>query len=155
MSRKATKFSHELLKELKGTICCNCGLDCKDNIIFHHVVPVSIGGNDAINNIVPVCSVCHGIIHFAETKALKMQSDLIKAGLERARAEGKQIGRKKVTFQDLPENFGIYVEKVKENKTTVAQASRELGISRPTFYKYQTVYNNYYTQLEQKEKIDN
>lgn len=142
MSRKATKFSYTLLKELKGTVCCNCGLDCKDNILFHHIVPISIGGNDTINNIVPICSVCHDMIHFGASTESISHSELIKAGLERARAEGKQIGRKKVTFEDLPEDFSIYAEQIKNKKTTIAQAAKELKISRPTFYKYLDIYNN-------------
>ena len=149
MSRQATKFSHDLLKELKGTICCNCGLDCKDNIIFHHIVPISIGGNDAINNIVPVCSVCHGMIHYGETRALKLHSDLIKAGMEKAKLEGKHIGRKETTFQDLPKNFGEYIEKVDHGPMNIAEAARQLKISRPTFYKYREIYYNYYNNLEQ------
>ena len=141
MSRKATKFSYELLRELKGTTCCNCGLDCKDNIIFHHIVPISIGGNDAINNIVPICSVCHDLIHTGREKELRKQSELIKAGLERARAEGKHIGRKKLTFETLPINFIQYLDTHKDiKKINIMQAAKELKISRPTFYKYQEIY---------------
>jgi len=53
---KATKFSYEVLKELKGTICCNCGIDYNNEIMFHHIVPLSFGGTDKITNIVPICT---------------------------------------------------------------------------------------------------
>lgn len=41
--------------------CINCG--CIGHIRWHHVVPLGKGGNDMIDNIVPVCDRCHLAIH--------------------------------------------------------------------------------------------
>ena len=144
--RKTTHFSYETLKKIKGTTCCNCGINCEENIVYHHVVPISAGGNDIISNIIPVCTECHSIIHFGESHGLKNHSELVKKGLKRARAEGKIIGRRKITYEDLPLNFGEYVKLVK-NGMSIVEASKQLQISRQSFYKYREIYNNYQEEL--------
>ena len=142
MSRISTHFSYHLLKELKGTICCNCGLDCKDKIIYHHIVPISLGGNDVINNIVPLCANCHELIHHATTSDNSIShSELIKAGLERARQNGKIIGRKKVQYTDLTDEIKQMIIKIKNNEICKAHAAKQLGISRPTLYKYIEIFD--------------
>lgn len=41
-------------------ICINCGdYPCE----LHHVVPLSLGGNDIETNKVPLCSKCHAKVH--------------------------------------------------------------------------------------------
>jgi 5-methylcytosine-specific restriction endonuclease McrA len=54
-----TNIQRKQLINSKGTICCNCLKDEKENIMFHHIVPVSIGGTDNDSNIVPLCQTCH------------------------------------------------------------------------------------------------
>lgn len=49
------------IKQNKGTICCNCG--SSDNIEYHHIVPIALGGNDIESNIVPLCHRCHKVAH--------------------------------------------------------------------------------------------
>ena len=144
--RKATHFSYEILKKIKGTTCCNCGINCEENIVYHHVVPISNGGNDIISNIIPVCTECHSIIHFGESHGLKNYSELIKKGLKRARAEGKTLGRRKTTYKDLPPDFEKYVKLV-ENGMPIVEAAKQLQISRTSFYKYREIYNNYQEKL--------
>lgn len=51
----------------------------------HHVVPKVLGGIRTI----PLCRECHGKIHAMKLNA----SELIKAGLAKARLRGKRIGR--------------------------------------------------------------
>lgn len=140
MRQTATHFSYDILKKIKGTTCCNCGMNCEENIIYHHIVPICSGGNDIISNIVPLCTECHSIIHFGESHGLKNHSELIKLGMKKAKEEGKQIGRKQTTFEDLPLNFEEYMTKV-ENGMTIVDAAKALDISRPTFYKYRKIYN--------------
>ena len=57
----STKISYEELQKEKGCACINCG-DI-ETIHYHHVIPLSIGGNDIISNIVPLCYKCHGLLH--------------------------------------------------------------------------------------------
>lgn len=54
----------------------------------HHVVPHTKGGTRTI----PLCNPCHGLVHDHDFTGL---SELVKAGIEKARANGKAIGRPK------------------------------------------------------------
>lgn len=67
----------------KGFRCFEC--DAKADHA-HHVVPHSRGGTRTI----PLCEPCHGLVHDKDFSNL---SELTKLGIERARANGKQIGR--------------------------------------------------------------
>lgn len=49
------------LKEKLGDKCVNCGSNVA--IEYHHIVPLSLGGTNNITNIVPLCFVCHKIVH--------------------------------------------------------------------------------------------
>lgn len=57
---KRRKLTAEMKQRILGTYgnkCINCG-SCEE-IEFHHVVPLEIGGNDVWQNIVPLCYSCH------------------------------------------------------------------------------------------------
>ena len=59
-------------------------------------------------------------------------SERTKAGLERARREGKKIGRKfKLSERDVRELVRMYREGV-----PIARIARRLGVSRQTVYNY-------------------
>lgn len=44
-----------------GDTCANCG--SKENIEYHHIVPLFLGGRDVQSNIVPLCYKCHKAAH--------------------------------------------------------------------------------------------
>lgn len=73
-------------------ICINCGgSPCE----LHHVVPLSLGGNDIETNKVPLCSKCHAKVHgLNSTTRGTYWRELQKAGIEKAKAKGKYKGRK-------------------------------------------------------------
>lgn len=50
-----------VLAENLGCECANCG--STDNIEYHHIVPVALGGTNRLTNIVPLCSRCHKAAH--------------------------------------------------------------------------------------------
>jgi len=58
--------------------CFECGAKAE---CAHHVVPKSLGGSRTL----PLCLKCHEKAHMS-------LQELIRAGMERARAEGKQVG---------------------------------------------------------------
>ena len=123
----------------KGTICCNCCSYEGNNIIFHHIVPLSLGGTNNITNIVPICEKCHNLIHhqYHNDRQQDTHSDLIKAGMQRAKEDGKIIGRKALTIEMIPDDFKkIHYPKIKDKEITIAELSRQLGMSRTTIYKY-------------------
>ena len=49
------------LKEKLGCKCANCG--SKNEIEYHHIVPLRIGGTNRLTNIVPLCTRCHDLVH--------------------------------------------------------------------------------------------
>lgn len=53
-------FREKLKKEL-GCTCVNCG--CMENIEYHHIVPVLLGGTNNLTNIVPLCGSRHKAAH--------------------------------------------------------------------------------------------
>jgi hypothetical protein len=69
--------------------CPGCG---KFSLFFnkHHIVPRSLDGLDEDCNIIRICIECHSKIHLRKSMGT---SDLIKAGLARAKAAGRVGGR--------------------------------------------------------------
>ena len=51
-------------KQNIGTVCCNCG--ATEDIEYHHIVPLLLGGNDVKSNIVPLCCKCHKAAHMGQ-----------------------------------------------------------------------------------------
>ena len=96
MGKYSRKIARMAKKELiLGSICCNCGRDCADEIEYHHIVPLERGGKDILSNLAPVCYECHSVIHF---------------DFERKKPE--RIGRRrKITDEALLDNvFRRYVD---------------------------------------------
>ena len=57
-----TKSSFRLdLKSKLGSTCSNC--NSKENIEYHHIVPLINGGTNKVSNIVPLCVECHSKAH--------------------------------------------------------------------------------------------
>jgi hypothetical protein len=70
-------------------LCCNCSQPADHT---HHIVPIHLGGQDVLSNVVAICQSCHGKVHgFGYGLDHRAAT---KAGVERARAAGKVIGRK-------------------------------------------------------------
>lgn len=63
-------------------------------------------------------------------------SERVKSGMENARAKGKQIGRKFVTREDIPEKFSKYYQLYKEGRITKVMLSEFTQTSYPTCLKY-------------------
>lgn len=132
MDNKRTTFEKmrpQLIQE-KGCVCANCHVECGNDIIFHHVVPLSVGGTNNISNIVPVCQSCDGIIHSLDRTNWKA---LQRAGIEKAKAEGKYTGRKPMDLNK--EQFAAMVADYRAGKRTATSIFTELGISATTFYR--------------------
>lgn len=51
----------KIIKDSLSDTCCNCGT--KENIEYHHVVPLILGGMNNISNIVALCHKCHKAAH--------------------------------------------------------------------------------------------
>lgn len=54
--------------KLSGTLAAECGTACvncesTENIEYHHIVPLILGGTNNLRNIVPLCHRCHKAAH--------------------------------------------------------------------------------------------
>ena len=78
---------------------------------------------------------------FAELER-NMISERVKSGMANARAKGKQIGRKNVTVDDIPEKFKRYYLLYKEKQITKVMLSEFCKISYPTCLKYCEMLDN-------------
>lgn len=103
-------------KLIKKGVCIECG--SIDSIHYHHIVPEVKGGTATI----PLCYICHGKVHDRDFKNYR---ELQKIGIEKARAEGKYVGRKPGTTVD-DEKF-LNKPMIKEIKELL-----ELGVSYST-----------------------
>lgn len=61
LRKEFNRLRKNVLPEKCGTACVCCGH--MESIEYHHILPLAIGGDNRISNIVPVCSFCHGKIH--------------------------------------------------------------------------------------------
>lgn len=97
MYHKKGKYFRLESVERYGTACINCG--DTENIEWHHVVPLCIGGYDKPSNIVPLCAACH--------KAVTDHELLLKTfGRRYVRYKG---GRKQQVFEGSDAIFDDYV----------------------------------------------
>lgn len=59
----SAKFKRELTEYYHGAKRCVCCADYIDEPIWHHILPVALGGEDIVTNMVPICHACHMAIH--------------------------------------------------------------------------------------------
>ena len=67
---------------------------------------------------------------------LSMIRARVRSGMENAKAKGKQIGRPKVTADDVPSGFLRHYPAYKRGQLNVSELARVCNISRTTAYKY-------------------
>lgn len=111
--------------------CINCGMEATEQ---HHVVPKSVGGNDIESNKVWVCSNCHCLIHgFNLTKRGERWKELQRAGIEKAKKEGKYKGRKPIEIDKTL--FTEACVQWRNEERTAKSIYEEFNISSQTFYR--------------------
>lgn len=71
--------------------CAICGET--EELHHHHIVPVIRGGSDEETNMITLCVTHHAWIHGLKPSMWNNHSSLVKAGLEKARANGSRLGR--------------------------------------------------------------
>ena len=116
-----------------GLKCCNCGNN--NNLEYHHIVPISLGGLDDISIICCLCSNCHHLIHNGSKDNIN-QAVLIKQGMKAAKEKGTIIGRPRITINDISNDLVADILTEKINITAIA---KKYNISRKTVYKYKNI----------------
>ena len=98
--------------------CFECGAPATYK---HHVVPKSKGGKKKIL----LCSNCHGLVHDI---VMVTTSTLIKMGLERARKNGKKLGR----TRSIPEPMRELIRQYRREGKSYRQTAKLLGVPMGT-----------------------
>ena len=62
LNDRENRMRRKPLPDFSGKPCYACG---QPAVLRHHVVPVSHGGRNKRNNIVPLCHSCHQFVHAA------------------------------------------------------------------------------------------
>lgn len=120
-----------VLSELEKHYCINCGEIATQE---HHVIPLSIGGNDIPSNKVWLCDRCHGKLHgIMMVDGHLSHSELVKNGIKKAKEHGSIPGKRpfKIT-KDFIDAYNLY----KEKKISALETARRSHCGSTTFYKY-------------------
>ena len=67
---------------------------------------------------------------------LAMIRERVRSGMANAKAKGKQIGRPRITTEDLPTNFIRHYPAYKKGQLNISELARLCDLSRTTTYKY-------------------
>ena len=70
---------------------------------------------------------------------LAMIRERVRSGMANAKAKGKQIGRPRLTPEDIPANFLRHYPAYKKGQLNVSELARVCDLSRTTAYKYISV----------------
>lgn len=115
---------------INNPICKYCGERAEH---VHHIIPLSLGGDNREDNLISLCSTCHGKIHgktFITNNKNETWKKLQREGIERAKKEGKYKGR---TRKKIDKTLYFHLKKKYYNREiNKVQFAKELGISRPT-----------------------
>lgn len=97
-----------------GERCYVCGYSLKSVLRIHHVIPVSLGGADNLDNLILVCSNCHTLTHFFSSKKYQnkeIESLLIKELNKKAVKRLKElIGRIHQAKEVVEKNGNLWIE---------------------------------------------
>lgn len=100
----------QITKAMKDALpkkCYNCG--ATENLNYHHIIPLALGGNNILTNVAVLCGKCHWAVHHGDTGGEYVHhGELVKAGIEKARAEGRKNGRKPANHSHVMELIAKY-----------------------------------------------
>lgn len=121
------------MKDKIGRECVNCHATA--DLVYHHIIPLSMGGEDTINNMVCMCGACHDRIHYGKAGAFS-HSEAVKAGIKVAKARGVHFGRKPVDHDHIMQTI---IENSTQfnpcSHTTEREIMEMLGIKLTTYCK--------------------
>lgn len=100
------------IAQIKGNKCFYCGKPAEE---YHHIIPRHMGGDNRLENIVPMCTECHR-----------------KAHSKRSYKPHGAWGRPRI---ETPQQFDIVIDKYLDCCFSLAEALELTGIKRHTFYR--------------------
>lgn len=133
MEKQERKLSHNQLKEILGEKCCNCGSN--EDIEYHHIIPVSLGGKDIISNMCCLCRKCHSLLHFGRTLQGN-HSELIKNGIKEYRKNGKHWGKPAANYEELMKSIAENSTLFKGGTLPESEIMKLNNVKSTCYYKY-------------------
>lgn len=112
-------------KQQIGIVCANC--HSSENLQYHHIVPIALGGSNLLSNFVCLCYDCHKTIH---TGVPGINYNTL--GMNGTRKNG----RPKIQKEDLSKDL---IQDIQEHKLNITEISKKYGYSRKTIYKYKKI----------------
>ena len=87
--------------------CFNC--HSNENLVVHHIVPISVSGSDGYGNMAVLCEDCHDLAHgIVRSKGSQGFRELIKSGIDKARENGTRLGKPPVYKKTVDIVLGMY-----------------------------------------------
>lgn len=62
-SKENKKKVKESISRERGINCKCCNIDCTPIVEWHHILPISRGGENTEDNVIPLCPNCHAVVH--------------------------------------------------------------------------------------------
>jgi hypothetical protein len=141
---KTSEYKWYKPKTIKHDECFECG--SKEFIDFHHVVPATIGGKNAL----PLCAKCHDLVH--GTTNIYKSRVLHRIGVEKAKKLGKYKGRIEGSTNDIEKLFLNpkvikIIDLCKNSDISIRGICRETSCSPNYFYKICEIYKDKYGEI--------
>ena len=113
------------IKDAKYHFCAACGNE--NDLQYHHLVPVVLGGKDEPSNIIVLCAVCHQKWH--KQKGTDHHNYLVKQGIAEAKKRGVHVGK-------TPADYEKVMRLIAENSTQFRKIS-PYDIFRPRYTEHE------------------
>lgn len=131
-------------KRKLGNACCNCGNT--EDIQYHHIVPIAMGGNHILSNLVCICGTCHTKIH--GYKRAENWKELQLAGIQKAKENGVHFGKQPANYESVMASIAKHLTVFEGGDLTEKEIEEMNNIKPTTFHKIKKML---YEELEKEE----
>lgn len=100
------------IKDELPKVCCNCHTTA--GLVYHHIVPVEVGGVTEPSNIAVVCSKCHGLTHYGKNGAIN-HGELVKKAMKEAQKRGVHVGKPCADYENVMRLIAMYSTQFNED----------------------------------------
>lgn len=137
-AKRLTNEELHLMGKLTGAVadkgCCNCGTKGDGSIKM--ILPTQWGGKIVESNFYFICYNCSKVKDEVEQQRKAIIRKAIIEGMNKAREEGRPVGRKKLTIDQVPKTFMDNYKRVFKGELTKTRLAEMVGVSRPTIDRY-------------------
>ena len=128
METKIPYGVRETLKQVYGTRCHICGAE---GVEYHHIIPLSWGGTNDINNFLALCHEHHLMVHGVRNQKGFRRGDLPHGGRHRK----------------IPENYKEILDLFIHGRIGRDECKKKLGVSSSTALTDRVWYKEYLEEL--------